>query len=104
EDRSSRSGRDSYFLWSFHFERRNAHGAELVAVAADVSYFEPWATQESCEVETQWTAEIFQTGQVSRFKREGTRKIPIGAFLRDDLAAIVQKLIHEAEHVLPCNT
>ena len=104
EDHSNRSGFGGgipYFLWEHWFEQRYPLGPEVALARACVTYLEPLDTETPPEVELDWRAEIFQLGQLSRFKREEQQRVPLGEFLMCDFPRVVLDSIHYAQGQFP---
>lgn len=104
EDRSNRSGFDGghhFFVWSFWFERRSARGSEIAAAKVDLSFLEPGTTEAPRIVRATRMAEIFQLGQMSRFKVTKEESYLVDEISSCDLAAFVEDLIKNAEQELP---
>ena len=104
EDRSNRTGFDKsgipYFLWSLWFERRQPHGCEVASALVELSFLEPPDAGGKREIEERWVAEIFQTGQLSRIRREGTQSLSFEQVATGDMASLVLHSIERAEYEL----
>jgi len=104
EDRSNRSGFEksgfAYFLWSLWFERRQPLGAEIASVSVELAYLEPLDVGSTGDIQQRLVAEIFQTGQLSRIRRESKQTLSFDSIATGDMASLVLHLIDGAEHEL----
>jgi hypothetical protein len=101
EDRSGSFGRDARYRWCFHFEQHQTSGPEIVIVSADIICLESQSSAAQAEVETRWTAEVFQPGQPPRFKHDSRSLLALAQVLSGDLTALIHGLLRQAETALP---
>jgi hypothetical protein len=77
--------------WSIRFESRRPRGSDIEKVWGRVSVYE-----DDLTVAKIWRrAEVFQTGQSSRWQETDERAIPLGDLLRSGLATVVAEEIEE---------
>ena len=104
EDRSNRSGFGGgipYFLWDHWFEQRSPLGPEVALVRVCITYLDPPDTETPPEVELRWLAEIFQQGQLSRFRREERQRVLLSEFHARDFSSVVLDSIYHAQAFFP---
>lgn len=82
--------KNEYLSWSYRFEARRARGSEVEKVWVLVSLDE----HDPASLRVWRQAEIFQIGQLSRWRGTTEETLPLGEVARCGLASIVLEAIH----------
>jgi hypothetical protein len=101
---SNRSGAGVHsfpsFIWSFHFEKREAYGSEIKRATVRLWYREPFMEEDSQRIEVGSVAEIFQTGKQSRLSEVIEMFYPIKQFLPMRMDQVIIDNLATAEQFL----
>lgn len=98
-DRSNRvQGKSGfpYFFWSFRFDRKYEHGSEIALASAHLDYSEPMDDAASRHLLAESIAEIYQTGQQSRFQDVAQYRLPLEALEPAGVSELIRQLIEDA--------
>jgi len=97
-DRSARvyHYKNESLSWSYRFETRRARGSEIENTSVTVSLYE----HEPDLLRVCGLAEIFQIGQLSRWRSKTEALLPLGEVERGGLASIVLDAIRTGEELV----
>jgi hypothetical protein len=101
---SNRSGIGGHsytsFVWSFHFEKREAFGSEIKRATVQLWYREPIMEGDSQRMEITSVAEIFQIGKQSRLCEVREMFYPIEQFLTMKMDQLILENFAATEQIL----
>ena len=102
-DQSARSYhyKNDYLSWSYAFQKDLPSGVETASVTVRLTYDEPMQSGQTPHIHLSWTAEIFQTGKISRIRNQSEHLCPLSELAPEGIVMCVLKAVRDGEDSLP---